>query len=129
MYGLDLSSLSNEDLIGQLQKNGFDLSGLGGGNQQPMFNGANPFKWSSNTWSNLASGLQGIGNLFMANRAYGLAKDQFNYQKNVTDTNMANQMKSYNTTLAGMARSRGVMEGQTEAQVQAFIDENKLTRA
>jgi hypothetical protein len=55
-----------------------------------------------------------------------LAKKQFKFQKKMTETNLANQMKSYNTALADRARSRAVMEGQTEAEMNAYVNNNSL---
>lgn len=74
------------------------------------------------------SGLQTLGSLWMANKANKLAKKQFNFTKDITETNLANQMQTYNTALADRARSRGVMEGQTAGQVTQYVDANSLTR-
>lgn len=73
-------------------------------------------------------GLATIGNLWNAFQSQKLAKQQFNYIRDVTDTNLANQIKSYNTTLEDRARSRGVMEGQDQSQVDSYIDKNRLSR-
>lgn len=79
--------------------------------------------------ANLAlSGLSTIGNLWAAFQAQKLAKQQFKYTKNVTDTNLANQMKSYNTTLADRAFSRAKVEGRDNASAQTYIDANQLKR-
>lgn len=75
------------------------------------------------------SGLQTLGSLWMASKQMKLAKKQFKFTKDITNINLNNQMQSYNTALADRARSRGVMEGQTQDQVQQYIDSNSLTRA
>lgn len=78
---------------------------------------------------NLAlGGLNTIGSLYAAFQQNALAKKQFAYTKNVTDTNLANQIKAYNTTLADRARSRAATEGQTQAQADAYVNDNKLNR-
>lgn len=77
--------------------------------------------------ANLAlSGLQTIGNLFAAFQAQKLAKQQFNYTKKVTDTNLANQIQSYNTALSDRINSRYYVEGKSPDQAQAYLDVNKL---
>lgn len=74
------------------------------------------------------TGLQTLGNLWGAFQAQKLAKKQFKLTKDVTETNLANQIKSYNTALADRARSRGVMEGQSPDQVSQYISSNALSR-
>ena len=79
--------------------------------------------------ANLAlSGLSTIGNLWAAFQAQKLARQQFKYTKNVTDTNLANQIKSYNTTLADRSYSRAKVEGRDDASAQSYIDSNSLRR-
>lgn len=74
-------------------------------------------------------GLQALGSLWMASKQMKLAKKQFKFNKDITNTNLNNQMQSYNTALADRARSRGVMEGQTPDQVSEYIRNNSLSRA
>jgi hypothetical protein len=57
-----------------------------------------------------------------------MAKKQFKFTKDVTNTNLANQIKSYNTALYDRARSRAVQEGQTDAERDAYINNNSLSR-
>lgn len=76
-------------------------------------------------------GLQGLSSLaglygaFSANR---LARDQFNFTKDVTNTNLTNQIQSYNTALADRARSRAVAEGRDQASADDYVDRNRLSR-
>lgn len=74
-------------------------------------------------------GLQTLGALWMGMKQMKLAKKQFKFTKDITNINLNNQMQSYNTALADRARSRGVMEGQDQSQVQAYIDANSLSKA
>lgn len=76
----------------------------------------------------IMSGIGTLGNLWGANRALGLARDQFNFQKDFANTNLANQIKSYNTALEDRARSRAVVEGQSQDTAQEYIDRNRLSR-
>lgn len=72
-------------------------------------------------------GLGTIGNLWMAFNAQKLAKEQFNFQKDMTNANFANQIQSYNTSLADKINSRVAQEGGDTSQAQAYVDNNKLT--
>ena len=74
------------------------------------------------------SGLSAIGNLWGAFQSNKLANNQFDYTKQITNTNLANQIKSYNTSLSDRATSRASMEGWSDAQTQDYIDKNKLTK-
>lgn len=73
-------------------------------------------------------GLQTLGNLYGSHQANKLAKDQFKFTKDVTNTNLTNQIQSYNTALADRSRARGAMEGQDQSSVEQYIDQNKLRR-
>lgn len=72
------------------------------------------------------SGLGAIGNIMSAFNAQKLAKKQFEYQKGITDTNLANSIQSYNTTLADRGRARAAMEGQSPEQAAAYLQQNSL---
>lgn len=74
------------------------------------------------------SGLSTIGGLWAAFQQAKLAKKQFNYTKDVTETNMANQIQQYNTSLADRANSRAKVQGMSAEQAQQYIDQNKAVR-
>jgi hypothetical protein len=74
-------------------------------------------------------GLQTIGNIWSAWQANKLAKKQFKLTKNLSETNLLNSIKSYNTALFDRARSRAAMEGQTDAERDAYIRDHSLSRA
>lgn len=143
MGGNDLSSLSNYStqgaslfgntpgglgqgvLPGQgglgLNASGFGASGGGGGIFGQL--GANI------PTIQLGLGiLSSLGGLYGAGQANRLARDSFNFQKGVTNTNLNNQIKSYNTALEDRSRSRAVQENRSEQSAQDYIDRNRLTR-
>lgn len=76
-------------------------------------------------------GLGALGSLasiyggFQANK---LAKDQLSFTKDITNTNLNNSIKSYNTALEDRARSRAVVEGRDQASADAYVEKNKLSR-
>jgi hypothetical protein len=79
--------------------------------------------------ANLAlGGLQTIGNLWNSWEQRKLANEQFQFQKGVTNTNLNNQIKAYNTQLEDRSRARAATEGQSPGQAQAYIDNNRLSR-
>ncbi len=100
----------------------------------PEFNPAGPaaagFKFGANipTFQLGLMGLNTIGNLWGAHQANKLARDQLNFTKTIGNANLNNQIKSYNTALAGRARSRAVVEGQSPEETQAYIAANQLSR-
>lgn len=74
------------------------------------------------------SGIGTLGGLWAAQQGNKLANQQFKYQRGITDTNLNNQIKSYNTALTDRLTSRGVAQGQSSAEVQAEIEKNRLSR-
>lgn len=75
------------------------------------------------------AGLQTLGALWGAWQQNKMAKKQFKFTKDVTNTNLANQIKSYNTALYDRARSRAVMESQSDAVRDAYVANNSLSRS
>jgi hypothetical protein len=73
------------------------------------------------------SGLSTLANLYSGLKSLGLAQDQFNFQKNLANTNLANSVTSYNTALTDKATARAVTEGQSNATRDAYIAANKLS--
>jgi hypothetical protein len=74
------------------------------------------------------SALGSLGSLWGAFNASNLAQKQFDYTKGVTDTNLNNSIKSYNTALEDRARARASVTGQSSTDTQAYIDKNSLSR-
>lgn len=86
------------------------------------------FGWNIGTGRLAMSGLGALGNLWSSFQAQDLAKKQFGLTRDVMNTNLANQIKSYNTRLSDIARARGVTEGQSQAQVDDYVTRNQLSR-
>lgn len=72
--------------------------------------------------------LGSLANIYSGFQANKLAKDQLNFAKSVTNTNLNNQIKSYNTALEDRARSRATAENRDQSSADAYIAANKLTR-
>ncbi|RUX60168.1 hypothetical protein [Mesorhizobium sp. M7A.F.Ca.CA.002.12.1.1] len=115
-----------------------DLSSILGYGNGPMFPAAPGQNQSSGLFSGMGGmdalklglgGLQTIGSLWQAWEANKLAKQQFSMQKNVAQTNLTNQISSYNTALEDKINSRYVTEGKTGDQAAAYIASHKLADA
>jgi hypothetical protein len=79
--------------------------------------------------ANLAlTGIGTLGNLWAAFQAARLAKKQFEFTKGVTNTNLNNQIATYNTGLQDRARNRAIMESRTPEETQAYVTSNSLRR-
>lgn len=74
-------------------------------------------------------GLKTLGSLWMGLKQLSLAKKQFQFQRDFANTNLANSMKTYNTALAGRARAQGYMEGNSQADVANYVQQNSLSKA
>ena len=74
--------------------------------------------------------LAAIGGLYNSFQYNKLAKEQFAFTKEVTNTNLNNQIKTYNTTLEDRALARGRLNGEADpsAYAAAYTDKNKISR-
>lgn len=86
------------------------------------------FGFNAGTLGAITSGIGTIGNLWNAFQAQKLAKEQFAFTKDVTNTNLNNSIKSYNTSLDDRIRARGFTEGQSQQQQDDYITKNQLSR-
>lgn len=73
-------------------------------------------------------GLNALNSIFQGRQANRLARDQLNFVRDVTNTNLRNQVQSYNTALEDRARSRGVVTGRGDDYVDEYIERNRLSR-
>ena len=95
------------------------------GNQQ----GGSDIGWNRGTLDTGFKGLATLGNLWGAFQGNKLARKQLSLATDAYNTNLTNQIKSYNTALEDRIRSRYVHDdkaGQAEATRQ--IEANKLVR-
>lgn len=70
--------------------------------------------WNTQTLAGIAGGLQalsGLANAYMSYKNYGLAKDQFNFQKGLANRNLANQAKVINNAYDNAAQVAAGMIG------------------
>lgn len=117
------------------------ISGIGGvatpgltGTQMPGVGGStgstsgSGFGFNAGTANLVLGGIQMIGNLWQAWEANKLAKQQFAASKGFANANLANQIQSYNTTLADRSRARTFTEGGTAADSANYIAENSLEK-
>jgi hypothetical protein len=84
--------------------------------------------WNMDTAKLALGGLQTLGNLWMGARALKMAKEQFNYQKGVTETNLVNSIQSYNTALQDRANNRADATNSSQASADAYVEANKAVR-
>lgn len=108
---------------------GFDMS-MGAQQGVPSLENLNGFKFGLNA-PTLQMGLSGIntlGNLWGAFQANKLARDQLDFTKKITNTNLNNSVQSYNTALTDRAQARGFTEGKSDEEIQNYITTNRLSR-
>lgn len=121
--------LQNNNNNTQLGHNG-GTQPSGGAGAGGMFGTGNNsgIGWNTDTLKVGLGGIQTLGNLWNAWQDQNLAKEQFEFQKGVTNTNMASQLKSYNTSLEDRIRARGFTEGQSQNQMDDYTSRNRLER-
>lgn len=94
-------------------------------NQQTANSG---FGFNLGTMNGIMGGLNSLGQLWGARQGMKLAKDQWKTQKSVLNTNMMNQIQSYNNSLKDRLDTRAHMEGRDQASADAQYDERKARR-
>ena len=93
-----------------------------------MTAGASPLGFNMDTLRLGLGGLQTIGNLWNAFEANKLAKEQFDFTKGITNTNLTNSIQSYNTAMGDKINARAFTEGRPEGYVDQYLAENKLQK-
>lgn len=73
-------------------------------------------------------GLAAIGSIYSGLQANKLAKDQFKFTREMANTNLNNQIKSYNTALSDRINSRTYTQGQDQSVADDYLAKNRLTR-
>ena len=69
-------------------------------------NQGNGFGFNMPTLQLGLQGLNAISGLYFGSKAMGMAKDQFNFSKQMAQTNLRNQVNAYNTSLEDRLRTR-----------------------
>ncbi len=102
----------------------------GGGNGWSNFwnKNNNQLGLNANTFMGGLDFLGGINNMYGSFQAQRNAKNQFNFMKDIANTNLNNQIKTYNTALADRANNRAHFGGWTPEQTQSYIEQNSLKR-
>ncbi|AIU44324.1 hypothetical protein RG2014_070 [Delftia phage RG-2014] len=123
-YGLQMPGAAGLPMMGGAQ--GIQMPGYAPSQYQPQ--APQGFGFNMPTAQFGMGMLQSLGGLYGAFQANKLARDQFNFQKGVTETNLGAQLKSYNTALEDRARARAFTEGRDQASADAYVEKNRLTR-
>lgn len=86
--------------------------------------------WNTETLGLGIQGLAAIGGLYNAFQSNKLAKEQFNFTKDVTNTNLNSQIKTYNTAMEDRARARARLDGREdiEGYTQDYMNKNRISR-
>lgn len=97
----------------------------------PMRNqqGGSDLGWNMGTLNTGFKGLATLGNLWGAFQGNKLARKQFSLASDAYNTNLTNQIKTYNTTLEERIKGRHpTNDVAAQAKADAYIAANKLTR-
>lgn len=72
--------------------------------------------------------LTSLAGLFQGMQANKLARDQFRFTRDVTNTNLNNSITSYNTALSDRANARAKTQGDSDAERDSYVAANRLSR-
>ena len=127
--GVSSYTLTNEPLVNlqeymQQPKNLFGI----GDNSSSSNNNTTALGFNIPTLQLGLGALNALAGMYNSWNMNKLAKQQFNLQKDVLNTNLNNQIKSYNNSLADQLRSRAAMETGDVNAYDSLIEERKLTR-
>ena len=86
------------------------------------------FGFNMNTFNNTVGGLSSLAQLWQGYEAQKMAKDQWKTQKTILNTNMMNQIQSYNSSLKDRMDTRAKMEGRDQASADAQYEERKAQK-
>lgn len=128
--GVSSYTLANEPLTNlqeylQQSKNSF---GIGDNSSGSNNNNNNTLGFNIPTLQVGLGALNALAGMYNSWNMNKLAKQQFNLQKDVLNTNLNNQIKSYNNSLADQLRSRAATETGDVNAYDSLIEERKLTR-
>lgn len=137
--GSDYGSFLSQDKNGQFnigipQSNAGTVSGSLGFSAESLLGknppGKDPSGWQfgGSKLNGALNGLQTIGQLWGAYQTNKMARKQLSFAKDAFETNVGNQIKTYNTSLSDRAHAREGLSGNSPEQVRAYIESNKLVR-
>ena len=86
------------------------------------------FGLNMGTFNNVVGGLSSLGQLWQGFQANRMAKDQWNTQKSILNTNMMNQIQSYNNSLRDRLDTRAKMEGRDQESADRDFEERRARR-
>ena len=120
---MDLASLNA--LLDQRDEKNLALTKL---NEQKLLDN-NKFGMNMPTLQLGLQGLSSLAGIWAANKGLKQAKEQFEFQKGVTNTNLNNSIKSNNTALDDRINARAAQQGNmSQAQVADYKRLNQLSR-
>ncbi|MGV8863304.1 MAG: hypothetical protein ACOH2T_19320 [Pseudomonas sp.] len=99
-----------------------------GGGQPGFFGKATDWLGKDGNLSSVAAAGGALMSGYLGMKNYGLAKDNLNFQKQAYSTNLGNSIKSYNTGLEDRINGRTADYAGKAADVQSYLDRNKMTR-
>lgn len=76
--------------------------------------------------SALLGAFGGMNQNKMMKKQLGLARDQFNFQKDITNRNYANQLQAFNTALEDRINARASQENRPEGYVEDYLNKHRL---
>ena len=86
------------------------------------------FGWNMPTAKLGVNAFTSLGSLWAAFKGLNQAKKEFEFNKRITEKNLANSTKSYNTALEDKARARASASGNmSKDDVQKYIALNQLS--
>jgi len=114
--GNNAAGTDSNALTGLLQKQGGN-SGLGSG-----------LGMNIGTGQLALGGLGSLAGIWGALNSNKLANQQFKFTKDTTNTNLNNQIKSYNTALEDRITARAATQGQDSAYVNDYLNKHRMNR-
>lgn len=76
--------------------------------------------------SALLGAFGGMNQNKMMKKQLNLARDQFAFQKDVTNRNFANQLQAFNNALEDKVRSRAAQENRPDGYAEQYFEDHKL---
>jgi len=125
------NSPSYDQSLNQFNQNTLSDAGWSG-TENPLDSSGNGFGNNMQTWNTGLNALTGLGKLYLGYEAMNQQKDQFEFNKDLAQRNLANQAASYNEALGRRARTSSAMQEnispeQAKAEALAYLEQNKVS--